>query len=334
MMLIVLLLVTIGLALFGPLLFKKEKHGPSKEGQQRGPLVSFAKGVVESEYDILLGSPVAGVVSKLKVAEGDTVKRGELLVTVDTAKIAAQTRKAEASLAEAQARLKERETGSRREDIAMAGSVVQSRTASYEQVRNEFARQQRLYGKAATTKNELDRAEEKMKVALAQLEEARQNELKQQSGSRVEEIAQAKAEVNRASAELTFSRAQLADHLIRAPRDGLILEKLKDVGETVDVGTAVLKLVDPSTLRIRGELEESDIGSVREGQAVEVTTDSYRDKVFVGTVSKVLPAVIKKSMKTFDPLASFDMNSQQIYIRLADYSGLKNGMTVTVKFKK
>ena len=38
-------------------------------------------------------------------------------------------------------------------------------------------------------------------------------------------------------------------------------------------------------------------------------------------------------MKTFDPLASFDMNSQEIYIRLTDYEGLKSGMTVTVKFK-
>jgi len=330
---LVLALITVVMALFGPLLFKKQRPSPLPAGKQGGQSSYFAKGVVESEHEVLMGSQAAGVVSKVMVTEGDLVKQGQLLAAIDSAKITAQIKQAEALLVAARERLNERQAGSRQEDIAISENIMKSRKIVYEQARDEFERQQRLYQKDATTKVDRDRADEKMKVALEQLEEARQNEHKQKSGSRREEIAQARAEVANAEAVLAFQRVQREDHQIRAPRDGLIVAKLKEPGETVEVGTPVLRFVDPSTLRIRAELEESDIGKVRDGQAVEVTTDSYRDKVFAGKVFKVLPAVKKKSMKTFDPLASFDMNSQEIYIRLSDYGGLKSGMTVTVKFK-
>lgn len=332
--LVVLALVTLALALFGPLLFRKHLTENRSTVVHSAPEIAhIAKGVVESEHEAVLGSQVSGLVSEVRVVEGDSVKRGELLATIGSAKISAQIDRAQAMLAFRQQRLKELETGSRREDISISGSVTRQRNSVYEEARQEFERQQRLYAKDATTKVELDRAEEKMKTSLAQLEEARQNEFKEKNGSRSEEIAQARSEVAGAAAELSFNRAQGAEYQIRAPHEGLIVDKYKEPGESVDVGTPVLKMVDPATPRIRAELEETDIGSVRKGQAVEVTTDSYPGKVYLGKVYMVLPAVKKKSLKTFDPLASFDMNSQEIYIHLDDYARLKMGMTVTVKFK-
>ena len=70
------------------------------------------------------------------------------------------------------------------------------------------------------------------------------------------------------------------------------------------------------------------------GQSVEVRSDAYRDKVFSGTVRIVVAGVKRKAQKTFDPMASFDVNTQDIYIALNDYTGLAHGMTVTVRFKK
>jgi len=333
--LVVLILVTLALALFGPLLFQKQPPKSVTTGAAKDAgLLHIAKGVVESEHEAVLGSRVAGMVSEVRVVEGDYVQRGQLLACIGQDKIRAQIARSEALLALKEQQLKELEAGSRHEDIAMSGSVARARDSVYEHARQEFERQRRLYAKDATTKVELDRAEEKMKTSLAQLEEARQGELKQKNGSRSEAIAQARSEVAGAVADLSYTRAQGAEYQIRAPHDGLIVDKFKEPGESVDVGTPVLKMFDPSTSRIKAELEETDIGSVQKGQTVQVTTDSYPGKVYGGKVYLVLPAVKKKALKTFDPLASFDMNSQEIYIHLDDYARLKMGMTVTVKFQK
>ncbi|MBJ6723659.1 HlyD family secretion protein [Geomesophilobacter sediminis] len=332
---VVLGLVTVSLAIFGPRLFQKKAPVVSDSSKTTPQERSYyAKGVVESSHDLLLGSQVAGTVSELLVVEGDLVKQGQLIAQVEAGKARAQIQRAEAVLAERKDQLAERRAGNRLQDIRMSENLTRSRKVVYEKAKTDFERQQRLYAKDATTKADVDAMEEKMKVSLEQYEEARQNELKQKSGTRSEEIQQAASQVRSAAADLAFLQAQLKDHEIRAPRDGLITEKLKEAGETVEPGMPVVRLIDPHALRVRAELEESDVGRVRVGQPVEVTTDAAPGQVYVGTVSSVLPAVKKKSLKTFDPLASYDMNSQEIRINLQDTSGLKSGMTVTVKFKR
>ena len=76
------------------------------------------------------------------------------------------------------------------------------------------------------------------------------------------------------------------------------------------------------------------MGQVVVGQPVEITSDAFTKKVFPGKVTKVFHSVSKKTQKTFDPLASFDINTQKIHVSLEDYSGLVHGMTVTVRFLK
>ncbi|KAF0221872.1 MAG: Efflux transporter RND family MFP [Geobacteraceae bacterium] len=334
LIIVFLIVVAVVFAISTPLLFKKKPAVPLPSAQKIDGTVVTAKGVVESGEEIELSSRVTGTVRKVMVDEGDTVKKGEPLVIFDTTKAAAQVKQAEAGLAEAQARLRELSAGYRPEDVEMAQSNLSRTTAVHNQAKDEYEREQRLYKKDATTLIELQRAEEKMKVAREQAREAQANLQKYRKGARVEEIEQARGAVERAASELQFSRALLAEYTINSPINGLVVEWLKDAGETMDVGTPVLKLMNPSELRIRAELEETDVGKVGEGQSVEVSIDSYQGKIFKGRVAKVFSVVQKKSQKTFDPMASFDINTQKIHIVLDDYTGLKNGMTVTVKFQK
>ena len=126
----------------------------------------------------------------------------------------------------------------------------------------------------------------------------------------------------------------LRDYAITSPIDGIVAERLREPGEAVDRGTPILRLVDPAKTRIRAEIEESDVGKVSEGDPVEVTVDAYPGKIYRGRVSRVFSVVRKRALKNFDPMASFDINTQKIHINLDDFSGLQNGMTVTVKFTK
>lgn len=325
-----LLALALLLALFSPgMLQKKNATAQHAETKQ---MVITAKGIVESEEKAEASSRVSSTITALLVKEGDLVKKGAPLVKFDDSKIRAQVKMAESARYEAQARLKELETGYRSEDVEMAKSRMQSADAGYIEAKDEFERQKRLYEKDATTLVELKRAEEQFKKASAELDEARTNAEKLKKGVRSEEIEQAKSAAEKADSELRFYEASLKDYTLTSPFNGVVTDKFRNVGEAVDVGTPVVELVNPDKLRIRAELEETDVGKVKEGQSVEVTTDAYKDKVYKGTVYKVLPNVKRKSQRTFDPMASFDINTQVILIKLDDFSGLRNNMTVTVRF--
>lgn len=329
----ILVIVALFLAIFGPMVVRKRAVKESGVQQIKDTFVS-AKGVVESAEEIEIGSQVSGVIAEIKADEGDMVKKGQPLVILESAKVTASVKKAEAMLGETKARLRELESGYRAEDIEMAKNRARRAEAVYQQANDEHQRLNRLYRKDAATRVELDRAEEKMKVSLEELNESKANLKKFQQGARQEEIEQARAVVDKAASELKQNKAILRDYYIHSPIDGVVAERLKDPDETVDVGTPVMKLVNMNKLRIRVELEETDVGKIVEGQAVEIYTDTHKDKIYHGKVYKVVPVVKRKSVKTFDPVASFDINAQAIFINLDDFTGLKNGMTVTVRFMK
>lgn len=329
-----LVLIAVALAIYGPMLFRKRAVEIKTETKAAKERVITSKGVVESEDEIEISSPVSGTIREIKGNEGDTVKKGQMLVTLDNDKVAARVRVAEAVLNEAKERLKTSESGYRSEDIRIAQSGLDRAQVSYNEAEEDHQRYTRLYEKDAINRMELDKAKWKRDIASKELDSAKADLEKFQKGTRKEEIAQERAAVDKAVAELKASRVILDDYLIRSPFEGIVIARLKDAKETVDIGTPILKLIDNGNLRIRAELEETDVGRVAEGAPVEVTTDAYGDRVYHGKVYKVLPSVQRRSQKTFDPVASFDVNAQDIYIRLDDFSGLKHGMSVTVRFLK
>jgi multidrug resistance efflux pump len=275
-----LLAVSLILALFGPSIIQK-KNATAQHAETKHMFIT-AKGIVESEERIDASSQVSSTISALLVKEGDQVKAGTPLVRFDDSKIQTKVKMAESSYFEAKSRLKELETGYRSEDVEMAKSRMQSADAQYMEARDEFERQKRLYEKDATTLVELRKAEEQFKRASAEFDESKTNMQKLKKGVRDEEIEQAKSSAERADSELRYYQASLKDYTLTSPFNGVVTEKFKHVGESVDVGTPVLELVNPDKLRIRAELEETDVGKVKEGQSVEVTTDAYKDKVNKG----------------------------------------------------
>ncbi|WP_432821227.1 HlyD family secretion protein [Trichloromonas sp.] len=333
----VLVVAAIVLALAGPSFFDNSKNQTNhiRQSIPHPPQAGFAaKGTVESITEIDLSSRVTGEISAITVDEGDPVTSGQMLVKMNSGKIEAQIDIAEANLRASKALLDEQATGFRREDITAAESAVNRGQAVYEQAVLEAERQHRLLGKGATSKIDWEKADEKRRVALAQLNELGAQRDKYQKGSRAESIAHARAKVVEATAELKYYRAVLADYSVNSPVNGLVIRRHIDQNESVDVGTPLLTIIDPAQLRIHAEIEETDVGRISEGQGIEVTVDAQSGKVYSGKVYKVFPTVSKKTQRTFDPMASFDINTQKIYIALDDYSGLVQGMTVTVRFLK
>ena len=94
-----------------------------------------------------------------------------------------------------------------------------------------------------------------------------------------------RAEVERARAQIAVIDSQLADTEAVSPIDGVVLVKSEEVGETLAAGTTVLTVGDLERPWVRGYISETDLGKVKLGARVKVTTDSFPGKIYAGRVS-------------------------------------------------
>ncbi len=110
-------------------------------------------------------------------------------------------------------------------------------------------------------------------------------------------------------AALAQARERMAETTVRAPITGTILEKRVEAGQIiasatsgVTEGTTLLRMADLSAVRVRVLMEQSNLGRVRPGQAVEVTPDAYRDRRFSGSVEKIEPQSVRRRDVTYFPV--------------------------------
>ena len=100
----------------------------------------------------------------------------------------------------------------------------------------------------------------------------------------------AQSELAAAKARAIAARQQLQRTVVRAPFDGIVSDRKVLSGDTAQVGKELLKVIDPSSLRLEGLVSADSIGLVAAGQAVHFRVNGYGDQEFVGKVRRVNPA--------------------------------------------
>ncbi len=224
----------------------------------RGPVseVVNATGDVSAIVTVNVGSQVSGIIDKLYVDFNSKVKKDQLLATLDPRLFQAQLEKAEASLASAKANVEKAQA-------AYADSV---RIAN----RQQELRQQGLISQA-----DLD-------TALA----TRDQNAAGLSASKAT-VLQAKADRDMAATNLAFTR-------IRSPIDGIVVSRSVDVGQTVAAAfqapTLFLIANDLTKMQILANIDEADVGKVREGLEAKFTVDAYPGETFTGMIRDVRQA--------------------------------------------
>jgi HlyD family secretion protein len=131
---------------------------------------------------------------------------------------------------------------------------------------------------------------EDIEAARAAVEQARAA-LKQAEASRLEvrrreqETETRRAQIEQARAQVAVMDTVIADGTVKAPLDGVILEKTAEIGEVVAAGTTIATLGDINKPWLRGYIRQQDQGRVKLGMKVRITTDSFPDKIYDGRVS-------------------------------------------------
>jgi HlyD family secretion protein len=219
-------------------------------------------------------------------------------------------------LSSAQSHLLEMKNGSRPEEIQQAAASVDSAQAEFDNAKKDWDRAQPLYKSDDISTAQFDQYRKAMDSATANLKQAKEHYSLVKAGNRSEEIENASAQeakaraslkvgeanslelqrreqdivarqgdIIRAKAQIVLIDSQLADTIASSPVSGVVLVKAADVGEVLAPGTSVLTVGDIDHPWLRAYIAETDLGRVKLGSKVKVTTDSYPGKIYNGRVS-------------------------------------------------
>jgi HlyD family secretion protein len=228
------------------------------EAAQRGSLTLTvsANGTLQPTRSVNIGSELSGTVRNVLVDVNDRVRKGQLMVELDTAKLNDQLTKSRGALSAAQAQVEQ--------------SVVTTKETQISLARLEEV--SRLSGGKVPAKSELD-------AARAALERARANE------------ASARANVVQAQASVSSDGTNLSKASIRSPINGVVLSRTVDPGNAVAASLQAVTLFsvaeDLSKLRLQVNVDEADVGAVKVGQQASFTVSAYPSRRFPATITRV-----------------------------------------------
>lgn len=236
-------------------------------------------------HESVVSFKVQGRIVELPVQEGQYVKQGDLLARLDNDDYRQQVSVDEATVGTREAELKLAVAGSRVQEIQAAKQTLIDAQADLELKRAEFRRRQPLLAEQGVSQEDVDNAASQLKRAQATHERAKQAYDQIVEGTRKEEIAVRRANLESAREALQMSRVKLAYTVLSAPISGVVLVRQAELGEVMSAGTPVVTIADVDHLWMRGYINETDLGRVRWGQSANVHTDTYPNKTYQGLVS-------------------------------------------------
>ncbi len=262
--------------------------------------VLLISGNIEA-HESLVGFKVQGRLDELLVEEGQPVKQGDLIARLDNRDYAQQVNTDEAVLAARQAELDLALAGSRTQQIKAAEQALLDARADMELRKGEYERNQVLYERNSGVSAEArDIAATNLKRSQAMYERSRQTYDELVEGTRKEQIAINRANVNTARQNVALSRIRLEYTSLFAPKNGVVTVRQAELGEVMQPGTPVVTIADLDRLWLRGYVSETDLGKVRWGQSAAVRSDTYPNKRYSGRVSFISPVAefTPKSVET------------------------------------
>lgn len=306
------------------------------------------QGNIETK-EININSKIAGKITDIKIKEGDSIKAGQVLITIDNSAYQAkqsqsqaqidaatgQKKAAEAAKQAAEATLQKAQNGARPEEIAQIKAQLDLAQTTYDRVKA-------LYDQNFVPKSDLDKAQASLEVLKQQYGEA-------QKGTRAEDIAAAQAQVSQADATIQAYDGQIKqaqgglsevqsyinDTTITAPVDGTITELNVEVGELVSTGMPLLVVTNTTAPWIECNVKETDLSKVKLNGEVSVKLAAYPNQQFKGKIVRINEKPDFAVKRATNDNGEFDVLSYGVKVELANMDKpLHAGMTATVDFGK
>ncbi len=246
-----------------------------------------ASGTIEGT-NVTLSARVSGQINKIRVEEGDQVKKNDTLLIIDHELLEIQLQQAQAGVEAAQAQLQLLQKGARSEDIRQAEDALKQAKINYEQAEADKNRMEDLYQSKTITKKQYDDVTAKYNIAKARYNSAKENVKKVKNFARPEELKQAQANLNQSKAAAALLKKNIRDSYVLAPLDGFVVKKFVEEGETVSPMSSLLMLSNLDDVKLVIYVSEEELGRVKLGQAAKVNIDA-NDNTYEGKVIYISP---------------------------------------------
>ena len=261
-----------------------------------------ATGKVQPITEIQLKSKASGIVTRLDTDINATVHTGQVLAQLDQQEILDEVAAQKAQLAAAEA-------NDRSATAAVAYDKVAAEAPDLPDWERNWHRADEMAKSGVLSKQAADQAQQQYESARNTRDRAVAQILVDEAKQR-----QAHAQVEQNQASLKQLEEQLGYTTITSPIDGVVLSRDVELGDAVSsilvlgsTATLVMTLGDTHQVYVKGKVDESDIGKVYLGQPARIKVQSFRDKSFVGKVTKIAPLGVEKdNVTTFEVQISID----------------------------
>jgi len=256
-----------------------------------------ASGKIFPEVEVKLSPDISGEIVELEVAEGDSVKKGEVLAKIYGDIYNTQKDQASAIVTQQQAQMADAQAG--------LGALE----AQLDQSKKTYDMQKQLFDEKVISRNEFNTADAALKTAQANLNAAKQGVVGSEAG-----VQSAKAALQKANKDLSLAT-------LRSPMDGIVsLLSVKKgervVGSSMMAGTEMMRIADMGKIEVRVDVGENDIPKVRLGDSASIEVDAYNDRKFTGVVTQIASSNNGASAQSNLTNTSTDVTNYKVYIRL------------------
>ena len=263
-------IIIVLLAIVGGFLFYKNVYIVKTTYKTLSPKVAnldikvFGIGNVSAKDIYSITAQTGGKIISILTDEGQWVKKGDLLITIDPVDMPELVQEmlisVEKTKSELKALIKESESLNAQKELALI----------------TYKRYEKLVKQSFVSRSEFDKAKTDLNALTAQLE------------ATLVRIESSKIEVQRTQKNADSLKTKLSRFQIYAPVDGYVISKSAEVAQNVASSTTILKIVDPKTLWIRAYIDEKISGDIKVGQKAEITLRSQSNKQFTGYVKRIV----------------------------------------------
>jgi HlyD family secretion protein len=227
------------------------------------PIQVFGLGTVEAQKLSKIGFETAGTLVELNADHGDTVKAGTVLGRLQSREQEAKVAQARAAVTQAKASVEQGEAALEKADTTFKLKV------------DTNVRRQQLVERGVVSQQTAEDTQAAADIAKAELTQARAA------------VSVARANLEQATAAFALEEARLAKYTLRAPFDGVIMARHKELGSALNANEAVFTVVDPATIWALAYFDEARSGHIEVGQPATVIRRSAPDRPMKATVVRI-----------------------------------------------
>ncbi|MET3494451.1 efflux RND transporter periplasmic adaptor subunit [Variovorax boronicumulans] len=244
-----------------------------------------ASGHVQTPHRVNIGTQVTGTVKRVPVAEGQTVRAGQLLVELENAEWSAALAQADASVLQARARLRQL----REVQAPVAAQTVRQAQVNLDNARAQWRRSTSLFQQGFVGQAALDDVRKVVDLAEAQLRTAQSQFDSARAGGSDDALAQ--TELAQSMAGSAVARSRLVYATIVAPVDGTLIDRAVEPGDVVQPGKALMVLSPVGKTQLVVQIDERNLQLLEPGHKAQASADAYPERRLAAELVYINPGV-------------------------------------------